>query len=213
MWRLVFMFLPMAAQACDRPVCEVGAETVAFARIVTFDDQASGYGPGRPAPDVIRMDGVSFGEHFAGQTLDRVDDFDRVTGRALEPLTIRPGVTSQNLTIIRLADTNVLSGYGPTGYPNHSATGEGAIAVMFDEGQPGIGFDLRGGEGGYATVVFLNRGGEVIDTHLVGPLAEISYAFRRQGDQRDIVGVVITNEDPDGIALDQVAFEAFEQLS
>ena len=213
MWRLILFFLPVAAQACDRPICEVGADTVAFARIITFDDQASGFGPGRPAADVIRMDGVSFGEHFAGQTLERIDDFDRVSGRAFGPLTIRPGATSENLTIIRLADTNVLSGYGPTGYPNHSATGEGAIAVMFDRDQPGIGFDLRGGEGGQATVMFLDRDGAVIDTHTVGPLAEISYAFRRQDDEADIAGVLITNEDPDGIALDQVRFEPFEQTS
>lgn len=213
MWRLVFVFLPMTAHACDQPVCQVAADSVFFAREVTFDDQASGFGPGRPFADIIQMDGVAFGEHFAGQTLDRFENFDRVHGTALGPLTLRPGQTAQNLTIIRLADTNVLSGYGPTGYPNHSATGEGAIAVMFDDGQPVVGFDLRGGEGGFATVAFFNRDGMVIDTHIVGPLAEISYAFRRQDDAADIAGLVITNEDPDGIALDTLSFEAVDQTS
>ncbi|WP_373634795.1 hypothetical protein [Yoonia sp. SS1-5] len=191
----------------------MAADSIYFAKVITFEDQASGFGPGRPFADVIWMDGIAFGEHFAGQSMGAVGNFDRVTGQATGPLTLRPGAPAQNLTIIRLPQTNVLSGYGPTGYPNHTATGEGAIALLFDHDQPIVGFDLRGGEGGFATLGFLTRDGTVIDTHIVGPLAEKSYAFARRDQQADIAGLIITNEDPDGIALDTVSFESVDQSS
>lgn len=213
MWRLLLFVFPIASHACDQPICEVPADGVFFARIVTFDDQASGFGPGRPFVGVIAMDKVSFGEHFAGQIVGQRGDFDQVTGPATSPLQIRPGLIGQNLSIIRLPKTNVLTGYGPTGFPNHSATGEGAIAAQFVDGQSIVGFDLRGGEGGFATIVFLHSDGSIIDTHFLSPLAETSYAFQRQGDQSDIAGIIITNEDPDGIALDTVSFEAVAQTS
>ncbi|MEY1556130.1 hypothetical protein AB3Y40_10900 [Yoonia sp. R2331] len=213
MWRLILLFLPLPAFACDRPVCLIPAEDQFFAREVTFDDQPSGFGAGRQVHGLMMLDGVQIGERFAGQLLRNEGGFDRVEGPPLAPLQLLPGAETQNMTVIRLADTAVLSGDGPAGYPKREATGEGALAVLFDRDQVAVRFDIRGGEGGAATVLFLRRDGSLIDTAELEPLSEAVYAFTRQGGLRDIAGLVLTNADPDGIALDTLLFDGVDQLS
>lgn len=205
---VILLLLPTMSQACDRPICMVDPASIHHTRTITFDDQASSYGPGRPQTGTVILPGAAFGEFFAGQTLEFQGNFDRVTGRPLAPLSVQTS-TDKSLSIIRLPDTNVLSGYGPSGYPKNSATGEGAIAVLFERDQHSLRFDLRGGEGGNAVVVFLRRDGSTLDTWVIGPLAEDAYAF----EGRDIAGFVITNDDPDGIAFDTLAFEKADQTS
>lgn len=204
----VLLLLPTMAQACDRPVCMVDPDTIHHTRTITFDNLASGYGPGRPQAGTVSLPGAVFGELFAGQLLEYQGDFDRVTGTPLAPLSVQTS-TAKSLSIVRLADTNVLSGFGPSGYPKDTATGEGSIAVLFDRDQPSLRFDLRGGEGGNAVVVFLRRDGSMLDSWVIGALAEDAYAFEGEG----IAGFVITNDDPDGIALDTLAFEKAELAS
>ncbi len=213
MWRLILLLLPLPAWACDRPICLIPAEDQFFAREITFDDQPSGFGAGRMVTGVMELDGVRIGERFAGQLLRNDGGFDRVEGTALSPLQVIPGADAQNMTVIRLADTAVLSGDGPAGYPKREATGEGALSVLFDRDQVAVRFDLRGGEGGAATVQFLRRDGSVIDTAQLEPLSEAVYAFTRQNGARDIAGLVLTNADPDGIALDTLLFDGVDQLS
>lgn len=213
MWRLILCLLPMPALACERPVCVVDPETLAFARQVTFDNQPSSFGAGRDVRGIMALDGVSFGERFAGQFLTAAGDFDRVDGEATGPLVLVAGADRQNMTIIRLSDTNVLTGDGPALFPAREATGEGALAVLFDREQVSLRFDIRGGEGGTAWIVFLRRDGSVIDSAELAPLSEASYGFQRNGRIPDIAGLVVTNADPDGIALDTLAFDGADQTS
>ncbi|PSL21765.1 hypothetical protein [Shimia abyssi] len=202
-----------AAIACDTPVCVVDAETLALARTITFDDQPTSFGVGRQVEHVLVQPGVSFGERFLGQTLSREGTYDRITGQAVGPLTILPGAPGETLGILRLMATSVLHGHGPEGFPNPEATGEGAIAVLFEHDQSALAFDIRGGEKGHATVAFLRRDGTHIHTLRLGPLSEMTYGFQRIDDIPDIAGLIIENADPEGIALDNLRFERNAVLS
>lgn len=214
MWRtLILTLLPLPALACDRPVCLIDADLAFFAREITFDDMPSGFGAGRPVSGLLVLDGVQLGERFAGQLLRDDAGFDRIDGVPLSPLQVLAGEDNRNMTVIRLADTNVLTGDGAAGFPKREATGEGALAALFERDQVSIKFDIRGGEGGAATVVFLSRDGRVIDTAALAPLTEAVYAFARKDGQRDIAGIVLTNADPDGIALDRLSFDGVDQTS
>lgn len=196
---------PAIVQACDRPVC-LSAEKLRLSDVVTFDDQPSGMGPGRPVEGLLHLPGASFGERFAGQSLTAEDSYDLVSGPGDGPLTLLPGSEGQNLSVLRLLGTNVLSGDGPAGFPRVEATGEGAMAILFTEDQAALRLVLRGGEGGVVTVLFLERSGTIIDSHTLGPLSESTFDFNRLGGVTDIAGVVLNNYDPQGIALDEVAF-------
>lgn len=193
--------------ACERPVCEVDPADLQLARHITFDDLPSGFGVGRQIDGILEQRGVRFGERFVGQPLQALGDFDAVEGPANAPLSLLPGAPGETLGILRLMRTSVLQGHGPRGFPRAEAVGEGAIAVIFDNDQSAIALDLRGGEKGQATVRFFARNGQVIDTHTLGPLSETSHGFERAGDTSDIAGLLITNTDPEGIALDNLKFD------
>ena len=152
------------------------------------------------------MPGAQFGERFLGQSLNNTTDFDNVIGPALPPLTAISGAPGQTLGVIRLMDTTVLHGHGPRGFPRAEAVGEGAISVLFDEDQIAFGLDIRGGESGAATLVFLRRDGSIIGALELSPLAEKSYAFLRQNETRDIAGFLFMNNDPQGVSIDNLRF-------
>ncbi len=205
--------VPATVLACGDPVCRVNPDTLDLARIITFDDVPSGWDPGHRIDDMLELPGASFAERFAGQTLAATGDFDTVTGAALPPLTLLPGAPGQTLSVVRLYGSNILNGYGPAGYPRTHAQGEGAIAVLFDEDQPALSFQVLGGEAGSAKVQFLSRSGAVlhaIDIDTDGPM---SLGFRRAGDVPDIAGFVFTNTDPQGLAIDNLRFGPPPQLS
>lgn len=195
------------APICDAPICLIDVETLTLARIVTFDDQPSSFGVGRQVEDVLHQPGVSFGERFLGQALAQENTYDRIVGQALSPLTILPGAPGQTLGIMRLIATSVLHGQGPAGFPKTEAAGEGAIAVLFENDQSALAFDIRGGELGYADITFLRRDGHVIHSIRLGPLSESSYGFIRSHGAADIAGLIIENSDPQGIAVDNVKFD------
>lgn len=202
---ICFGLVPFAADACDRPVC-LSADAVRMVHHVTFDDQPSAMGPGRQINGVLTMPGASFGERFEGQSLLDDRSFDLVTGPGAAPLTLIPGEMGHNLSILRLPGTNVLSGDGPLGFPDEGATGEGSVAVLFDQDQAAMRLALRGGEGGRVLLIFLGRDGRVIDSHTIGELSESTLTFIRQENVEDIAGVVLSNRDPEGIALDALSF-------
>jgi hypothetical protein len=75
-----------------------------------------------------------------------------------------------------------------------------------------------GGEGGVAHILFLARDGTIIDQIDLSPLAEGAVGFARNAPAHtdpvaDIAGLVISNHDPEGIALDAVAFDGGAQTS
>ena len=203
---LVFAALPGAGMACDRPVC-LADTPLRLSQIVTFDDQPSGMGPGRRIDGILDLPGASFGERFAGQSLSAQHSYDLVTGVAAAPLSLLAGREGRNLSMLRLAGTNALSGDGPAGFPRVEATGEGAIAMLFARDQAAVRIALRGGEGGVVVILFMARDGRIIDSHTLGPLAEDIFEFTRRDAQDDIAGLVLSNRDPEGIALDEVAFD------
>lgn len=192
---------------CGQPVCLVARDSLALAHIITFDDVASSMGLGRPIDTLLTRPGARFGERFAGQILMAEGDFDRVGGAAFSPLTVIPGAPGQTLGAMRLPDTTVLQGLGNRSFPMIEAAGEGMIAVEFEDDQAALAFDLRGGEAGSATVVFLRRDGREISRLTIGPLGEDSYGFLRSDWAADIAGFLIFNADPQGVAIDNLAFD------
>lgn len=203
---LALALLPLPALACENPVCLVDPDDLVLPRLIDFDDIASGWGPGVEINDVLTLQGASFGEHFAGQNVGTQDSFDRVTGPAFGPLTLMPGADGQNLSVVHFSGNAVINGWGVAGFPKRDAQGEGAIAVLFDEDQSALAFDLRGGEAGTAEVIFLNRNGGLIGSVKVQPTGEFAVGFYRNKGREDIAGVVITNTDPQGLAIDTLRF-------
>lgn len=202
-----------AAKACGAPVCVVDPNSLSLTRIITFDDTKSGNGPGHLISELLVLDGAVFGEHFAGQTVQPNGDHDQISGPALPPLTVLPGAPEQNLSVVYLRGNNVLNGYGVAGFPKRKGQGEGAISFLFDEDQSSLAFDIRGGESGTAHVIFLSRDGMTIAALDLPPVGEHAYGFIRSNGAKDIAGVVLTNVDPQGLALDNVRFGKPPDLS
>ena len=202
-------FAPVRADtsACAEPICLVSREHLSLAHVITFDDVRSSIGVGHPIDDLLIRPGARFGERFVGQTLRSEGDYDRIIGAAASPLTAIPGAPGATLGAMRLGPTTVLQGHGPRAFPRVEAVGEGAIAIEFDTDQAALAFDLRGGEDGAIEVSFLRRDGSEITRLRIGPLAEESYAFVRQGNIPDIAGILITNSDPQGVSIDNLAFD------
>lgn len=210
MLRLLTLLAALAAApalSCGRAVCEVGPDEIRLVQQVAFDRTPSGFGPGMQVRGVLDLGAIVFGERFGGQSVSDQDGYDRIEGRALPPLAVVAGEERYNLSVLRLASGNVLTGDGPMGYPDERATGEGAIAFLFSEDQVAMRLYLRGGEGGVLEVSFLNRHGEELDRHVIEPLGEGILAFVRNGEARDIAGVTLTNRDPQGIALERIEFD------
>ena len=202
-----------SASACDTAVCVVDPQSLGLTRIITFDDTQSSAGPGHQIIDLLVLDGAVFGERFAGQSVSSAGDHDVVVGSALRPLTVMPGDQGQNLSVVFFNGNNVLNGYGMAGYPRRNAQGEGAIAFLFDEDQSALSFQLRGGEAGTAHVRFLARDGTVLSSLDLPPAHEHAYGFLRANGANDIAGVVLTNTDPQGLAIDNIRFERAREVS
>lgn len=192
---------------CGLPVCLVSRDSLGLAHVITFDDVQSALGLGHPIDDLLIRPGARFGERFAGQVIEANGDFDKVIGSAMSPLTAVPGEPGATLGAMRLPGTTVLQGHGPARFPRAEAVGEGAIAVEFDTDQGALAFDLRGGEDGTLTVIFFRRDGSEIARLRLSDLSEEHYGFARGPGNADIAGVLILNDDPQGIAIDNLAFD------
>lgn len=210
---LAMTLLPTGALACGAPVCLVDPDSLALVRVITFEDVQSGFGPGRLVDDILPLDGAVFGERFAGQFVDTDSTHDQISGTALSPLTLMPGDAGQNLSVVHFSGNTVINGYGTAGFPKRDAQGEGAIAVLFDNDQSALSFDLRGGEAGVAVVTFHRRDGTVIHSVPIDPTGEFTVGFLRADDISDIAGFVLTNTDPQGLALDTLRFGKPADLS
>jgi hypothetical protein len=210
---LAIYLLPASAFACVTPVCLVDPDSLSLPQVITFDDVRSGAGPGYLVDDILPLPGATFGERFAGQSVFGAGTHDEVTGSAFAPLTMLPGAAGQNLSLVRFGGNTVLNGYGVRGFPKRDAQGEGAIAVLFDEDQSALAFDLRGGEAGVAYVTFHRRDGTLLGQVPIEPTGEFSVGFLRADGSSDIAGFVLTNKDPQGMALDTLRFGKTPELS
>lgn len=201
-----------AATVCDDPVCVVAHDSLRFTKLVDFDDVTASIGIGSRLDDVLVIDGITIGERFAGQIRENQDGFDEISGLPIVPLTVIGGGTGQNLGAMFLQGTTVVHGHGPRGYPRVEAVGEGAITVLFDRDQPALSFDIRGGEKGSASIQFYNRQGVLLHTITLDSLGEDSFGFARSRMEPDIAGFIVTNHDPEGLAIDNLRFEGFDML-
>ena len=187
------------------------------ARLVTridFEGFPRRLSPGMALEGVQALDGAALGERFAGQRLWQEAGFDRLTPFATPPLSIQAGAQRENLSVTLVpALSNLLWGLAPPGWPAVEAGGEGAIAVLFDRDQWGLGFRVAADPEPEAAatmrVAFFRR-----DATLVADLAVAlvpgwaAYGFARDGERADIAGIVLTNDDPEGIAIDDLIFDS-----
>jgi hypothetical protein len=203
---LMYLALAQTVDACELPVCLVDPQSLALTRIITFEEAQSSFGPGYQVKGLLILEGARFGELFAGQNLLQQGNHDQVEGDPLSPLTLLAGDPNAGLSIVRMSGNNVLNGYGASGFPKREAQGEGAIAWLFDDDQAALSFQVRGGEGGQGQASFFRRDGSLISTMDLSPLAEHELGFIRQGEVNDIAGVILTNIDPEGVALDNLRF-------
>lgn len=208
-----FCMFPVGAFACTTPVCLVDPDSLSFTQVITFEDMHSGAGPGYLVDDILPLPGATFGERFAGQSVFGQGVHDAISGDAFAPLTMLPGAAGQNLSLVQFGGNTMLNGYGVRGFPKRDAQGEGAIAVLFDEDQSALAFELRGGEAGVAYVTFLRRDGAPLGQVPVDPTGEFSVGFLRADGSSDIAGFVLTNLDPQGMALDTLRFGKIPELS
>lgn len=199
----------VVASASGAPfVSQVDPGTLSTNVVEDFESLVGGPNPGTNYDNIISMSGISFGEMFAGQTLGFNGLYDVITGSPSGPLTLVAGLPNQNLHIISAGGSNVLDGLGASGWPNQSAIGEGAVAVLFDQDQYEFGLTLAGVGPGSSVVdfQFYARDGTLLDTISLNPTASGAMAFRRTGSVTDLAGVVITNVDPGGLAFDNFRF-------
>ncbi|MEO0937286.1 MAG: hypothetical protein AAFY38_03955 [Pseudomonadota bacterium] len=202
------------ALACTgAPVCQVDPGTLALTRLIDFEGLQAGQGPGYLVDDIMAFDGARIGEGFVGQALVPNGDFDRVAGVPTAPLQLRSDPSGQTKSLVWVAGNTILNGFGPAGFPRRHAQGEGAIAILFENPQPAMEIDIRGGEAGGAMLQFLRADGTEITTLTLRNLGEGPLAFLRADGLSDISGVVLTNEDPQGVAIDNVRFGPPPDLS
>ncbi|MEE4188370.1 MAG: hypothetical protein V2I76_07975 [Roseobacter sp.] len=210
---MLCLLTSVRVHACETQVCLVDAESLQLPRIIDFDEARSTLGPGHIVQDLLVMQGAVFGERFAGQNVYATGHHDSVSGTPLSPLTVMPGASGQNLSIVYFDGNNILNGYGVAGYPKRHAQGEGAISFLFDENQSALAFQVRGGEAGGAEVTFFSRDGAVLSTITLPNAGESSYGFIHAQGAADIAGVLLTNTDPQGLALDNIRFGKSPDLS
>ena len=189
---------------------QVNPATLTGTALITFDDVVGGLSPGTTYDTIFESGGANFGERFVGQTLTFDGTFDTLSGTPTNPLALQAGNPGENLAVYvdpttPANTTNVLTGRTPVGAGTDTYA-EGSFAVLFDFDQSEFGFDLVGGGGGSATVNFFTRNGSLLSTIVLETASTLNvpYAFRRDGGIRDIAGISIHNNDPQGVNFENL---------
>ena len=89
-------------------------------------------------------------------------------------------------------------------------SGSSLVERLWQRDSPGPGkmrVYLFGGEDGVATLQFLRRDGSIIQDMQISPVREHGFGFMRSDGAADIAGFVLTNADPQGLALDNLRFD------
>ncbi len=189
------------------PINNVSYASLTGTQLITFDDVAGGGAPGANYDAIFESGNTAIGERFVGQTVVANGDFDTLVGAPGAPLKLTVGAAGQNLNVFTNGSSQVLTGLGTLGFPDFSAIGEGAFAVLFDFDQSQFGFQLVGGNGGNGFVSFFRRNGTLIDSLTIANLADDFYGFSREGGLKDIAGVSISNDDLAGVGFDNLKFD------
>jgi hypothetical protein len=152
---------------------------------------------------LLTSGGATFAESFAGQSVDYSTDFDALSA-------------DQNLVPGRdtsVTGSTVLSGLGSQGFSSTDlsqldhATGEGSIAMIFDQDQSQLFFDLGGWEStaGNAYINFYRRDGSLIDALVLTSLTDIA-SFGFLLGTTEIAGFSFYNDDGGGLFIDNIGY-------
>jgi len=219
-WFLLFLFSAIPAMAQEILPAE-------YSRLVMELNARSDFEtlPQRPEPGFLldtafHSKGVWLGERFKGQVVVSPSQHDVLSNNPAMPLEITRGIAGQNLSIAfhNGFGSNALFPLGPIGFPEISARGEGSVAIMFENDQSALGFrvhsdypdplGLRPNQRGTVTIQFFTRNGQKID-QLTRILQQriTQFGFSRVDYISDIAGITIANDDPGGIAIDDIIFQ------
>ena len=192
----------LMASALQAQVAQVAYGSLTGTQTASFGSVAGGPGAGTNYDGILGVNGVAFGERFAGQTVTTLGNFDQLGGMPSDELTLLAGDAAHNLTVFQSPAGPVLSGNGTQGYPVFDAIGEGAVSLLFSTDQSQFGFQLAGGNGGNAYISFFRNDGSLIDSFTLSSLPVVaSYGFTRDGGLHDIRGVSIWNDDLTGFGF------------
>ncbi len=192
----------LGASALSAQVTQISYGSLTGTEFISFADVIGGPSPGTSYDGVIAVDGVAFGERFAGQSLTPSGNFDVLGGTPSADLSLLAGTPGRNLAFFNSPAGPVLSGVGPAGFPVFDAIGEGAVSMLFSTDQSEFGFRLAGGHNGTATIAFFRVDGSLIQSIVVVNLPlTASFGFARDSGVFDIRGISIWNNDLTGIGL------------
>ncbi len=216
--RVLLLALAMHAPAARSeilvvPYAEIAARLDGRIDFQTFPDRPE---PGFALDQVIAVPGARLGERFAGQSAAASGGFDRPLGPVVAPLAVLSGGPGHNLAVARHRGFGSVALFplGPAGHGRIDGRGEGALAVMFDSDQTETGLlvhaayaDPLGARpaGGTVTVDFLGRDGTRLGSVRLPAGAGIQPVGVRST-SAPIAGFLVTNDDPGGIAIDDILF-------
>jgi len=207
-FHIAVVWIAAVSTGASAQISQVSYGSLTGTKFVDFDDIAGVGPPGINYDSVFSSNGVGFAERFVGQTVSPTGDNDQLGGATSGTLELQAGAAGRNLSVLTGMGTQVLAGLGPSGFPNDSARGEGAFAVLFPTNQSQFGFELFGGEGGTANIDFFRVDGSHIQSIVLGGLGlSTFYGFSRDGGTQDIRGISIWNTDSGGIGFDNLRFD------
>lgn len=215
MIRALAVTLACVQAAAAGPVAQVDPESLALAGRMDFEALPLLPEPGMAHDAPLTAPGLSLGERFAGQAVTGAPH-DRLEGAPRAPLALAPAAPGQGLATAFHAGfgSNALFPLGPAGFPAIEARGEGAVALLFADDMRALALQFHADypdplntrpPPGTATLSFFDRAGGLIDRHEI-TLAHGVLALGFVSTGPGFAGVTITNDDPGGIALDDIRY-------
>ncbi|TKZ21318.1 hypothetical protein FAP39_06140 [Shimia litoralis] len=226
---LIFALLACTAHAQITQVAYDDLNQILSGKI-TFETLPQKPEPGFNLNAPIRSDGAWLGAYFAGQTLVQSLAGNGTPHDTLghpfahRPLSIKADENGENLSVAfhRGFRSNAVLPLGPLGFENISGRGEGALAILFDTNQFAAGFRVHTSyetplgtaqKRGTITATFFSRQGVPLASMTLTPDQGISdFGFRILPGSRPFAGILISNSDPGGIAIDDIVFQIEHML-
>ncbi|GGD43748.1 hypothetical protein [Sinisalibacter lacisalsi] len=215
MIRALAVTLACAQAAAAGPVAQVDPESLALAGRMDFEALPLLPEPGLAHDAPLTAPGLALGARFAGQAVTGAPH-DRLEGAPRGPLALAAIAPGQGLATAWHAGfgSTALFPLGPAGFPVIEARGEGAVALLFEADVRALALKIHADYAdplgtrpppGTATLTFHDRAGGLIDRHHVG-LAHGVLALGFASTGPGFAGVTITNDDPGGIAIDDIRY-------
>lgn len=206
------IFLASVCSMSNADVIQVDYNTLSGSAFSDFEDLGLSTNESVNFDSIFESQNTSFGEYFTGQTVGTNGDFDTLSGLPSGTLQLNAGAPNQNINAIEgaggIPNNTAISGLGPTGFPNSSSIGEGAISILFDFDQSEFGFEIIGANSGTAHIQFFTRNGSLFDDIMLDLGAGTSsWGFLTDDNSQAIAGVSITNIDAGGIGYDNFIYD------